>query len=80
MPSANAPSPSGRWSRVLLYGGAAAVAGWILWRMFYPDYLTNRCAELGYQAVIAESQGSAALRPSDAAWYAEHCWEGRPRP
>lgn len=65
--------------RTALYGTAALVAAWILWRMFYPDYLTSRCAELGYQAAIGTTGGAAPPKPSDMRWYQEHCWQGRPR-
>lgn len=65
--------------RAALYGVAGVVAVWILWRMFYPDYLANRCRELGYQAVVADLRSGPPPRPSDMRWYQEHCWQGAPR-
>lgn len=71
-----------RGRRVWLYGTAAVVAAFLLWWMFYPDYLAGRCRDLGYRDALAryDPSGQApALRPSEARWYGEHCWQGVPR-
>lgn len=38
----------------------------------------DRCRRILYEQAVG-STGGPPPRPSDQAWYAEHCWNGKPR-
>lgn len=39
----------------------------------------DRCSRVGVEQVISGLGTGPTPRPSDAGWYAEHCWQGKPR-
>lgn len=62
------------WARRIFVGMTVALVAGTLWYFWWTDHLRERCASLGYASVLG-----VPPRPSEMAWYQEHCWEGRPR-
>ena len=68
--------PGNPWPRIVLVVGVAVIL-WFGWGWLRTP---SRCRDIqsaGASATLSES--AASVRPSDARWYNEHCWEGRPR-
>jgi hypothetical protein len=68
--------PRNPWPAIVLVVGAAV----ILWFGYQKLRTPSRCHDLYLSNASATLRADApSLRPSDAAWYNEHCWNGQPR-
>jgi hypothetical protein len=68
---------SNPWPVIVLVLGAAI----ILWFGYQKLRTPSRCKDIQFQATANDlgPDNHAPVKPSDARWYNEHCWEGRPR-
>lgn len=73
--TAPTPTPAPDYTRWVVFGLVLALVAGVVGYFWRVEYLTERCAHLGYQTVVQ----NPPPRPSELEWYREHCWDGAPR-